>query len=646
VPDIKINPREAADILTLLGFMNDSFEEVQYQNKKDYLLGIEVRQNRADCLSAIGLAKEIAVYCDLALKLPDIFSLPIFVSKNNLDIENKANNYVKRILAVRLKNLKNKQSPEWLKELLSFSEINPVNFLVDLSNYAMLLTGYSSHLLDADKIHGRLLWSLNNNFDEIRTLDGSCIKLNKNELIIRDDKNILALAGIIGGKVAEIEMSTTSIIAEMAIYDSLIIRKNSKSLKIRTEASNRLGKDIDPNGAEFAIKLLLSLIIKNCGGIIDSKLFDFYPQKYIPAEIEFDPSLPSVYAGINIPETKCLEILKKLGCGTKRKDNKLFITAPSNRTDILLEEDLIEEVVRIFGYKKIPSDEIPKLEVAQNITLKNIILAEKIRDILSVLGFDEILSWPLTKKGESANVNYLDWDVVSTQNSLNEDFPGLRQSMAISLENQFQEYLKKNIEYIKIFEIGKVFGKKENTYEEHEVLGILMRAFPKNNELSDMKETVEKLLRIIGFNNIFYKKSKIKPQKANLYSCWDIIIEGEALGILYKMAMEIPNQNMYFSELNITEISKLLEKIHNEPTVELTQKLVVLDANVELKKDEFIDDFLNEVRKKIKDENIWSVSVIDKFSLEEKNRYTVRIAYKELSDIEAKKIHLRVFNLE
>lgn len=645
IPRLKASPKETADALTLIGFMSDGFEEVFYQNKKDYLLGIEVRQNRADCLSAIGLVKEISAYYGLVFESPKISLPPVFKSKNNLDIVNKANDCVKRILAVRIKELKNKQSPEWLKQVLAFSEINPVNVLVDLSNYVMLLTGYSSHLLDASKIQGKLCWSLNNDFDEITTLDGSCVKLNKDELIIRDDKNVLALAGIIGGKFAEIDINTTSIIAEMAVYESSIVRKNSRSLKIRTEASNRLGKDVDPNGAEFAIKMLISLIVENCGGIIDSKLFDFYSRKYIPSEIEFDAKLPSIYAGVDIPEAKTLEILKNLGFKIASRNGKLMVASAMGRMDIVLPEDLIEEVIRIFGYEKIPFNEMPKLEVVENITPKNIYLAEKIRDILSASGFDEILSWPLTKKGDNIKANYLDWDIVNTQNSLNEDFPELRQSMAISLNNQVQEYLKKNIEYIKIFELGKIFGKKGNNYEERETLGILTRAFSKNSGLSEAKETMEKLLRTLGFTDIFYKKARVVPQIANQYSCWNVVVAEEMLGIFYKLKSQKSNQNTYFIELDIFQMVKLLEKIHKEPIVELTQKLVILDANVELKKDESINDFLFAIRKKIKNENIWSAAIVDEFPLKEKNRYTIRIAYKELSDQEAKKIHFKVFNL-
>jgi phenylalanyl-tRNA synthetase beta chain len=660
VPNLKTKPKEVVNLLTSIGFMADSFEEVKYQNKKDELIGLEIRQNRPDCLSVIGLAKEIAAYYGLKVKLPQINLLNY--PKKKLKIKVKAKDFVKRILAVEINGLKNFKSPEWLKKFLSFYDINSINLPVDLSNYTMIFSGYPSHLFDLNKIKGELSWSINNNFKEITTLDGSVLKLNKkNELIVNDDKNILALAGIIGGKTAEINSATESIILEMAVYDSSIVRKNSKDLKITTEASQRLGKNLSPDGLDFTMNFLISIIIKNCQGKINSQIFDYpskvkgqekmnlfahYPKKNISQQIEFDPKAPSIYAGIEIPEKKSIEILKNLDFKIKKNGQKWFCLPPTNRTDISLEEDLIEEVIRIFGYHKIPSNELPKFEITDNITPKKIFLIEKIKNILSTLGFDEILSCPLTRKGDNLLINYLNWDIASTQNSVNEDCPDLRQSMAIGLINQFQEYFKKNIEYIKIFEIGKVFGKKGDNYQEYEALGILKHTFSKEKQLPLFKKTIEKLLRLIGLIDISYIESKNKPQIANFYSCWDIFTGKEKIGIIYKLKPQKPNENTYFSEFNLDKISNLLEKIKNKPAVELTQKLIILDANVEIDQNKPIYDFLNKTKKKIRSENLWSMSVVDQFPLKEKIRYTIRVSYKKLSDLEAKKIHLKIFNLQ
>ncbi len=506
----------------------------------------------------------------------------------------------------------------------------------------MLITGYPSHLIAVDKINGFLKWSINKDFSEIVTLDGSSIKLNKeNELIIQDEKTILALAGIVGGKSAEITLDTKSIIAEIAVYDCSIIRKNSRSLRIVTEASHRLEKDLDPNGANYAIELLISLILENCGGVADSKVFDYYPKKRFSSNIEFDIKYPSIYAGIEIPKKKVLKIIKNLGFVTKQSKNRLIVIPPTYRMDISIPADIVEEVIRIFGYEKIPSNEIPILKVVKDITPKRIHLAEKIRDILTVLDFDEIFSWTLTKKGDNLSSNYLDWEIINTQNSVNEFYPELRQTIAIGLVDQFNEYLKKNIEYIKIFEIGKVFGKRNGIYEECESAGILIQ----DKDIKPIKETLDKLLRHLGFVNIKYRISKNKPRIANPYSCWDIFVEGQIIGIFYKLKLQKNNTYAYFAEINLDKITKLLNVIYSNPAVELTKKLILLDANIEIDKDESIYEFLDKVCCKIKPDNIWSIDIIDRFVLDKKMKYTIRVSYKELLDKEAKKIHLNAFGL-
>ena len=673
IPDLKASPREAGEVLTMIGFMTDSLEKVQYQNKEDYLIGLEVRQNRADCLSIIGVARELAAYYNLEMKLPEIKS-PAFGEKE-VNIKVEAINFVKRISAVEISDLKNGESPDWLKEFLNLYDINSAGLLVDLSNYVMIYTGYPSHLLDKEKIQGdQISWAINKDFEKIITLDGSEIKLSKNnknsELIIRDSENILALAGIVGGRSAEISLDTRSIIAEMAVYDRTIIRKNSRNLKIVTEASGRLEKDLDPNGIDYAMNLLISLILKNCGGNLATKLYNYYPEKRISPTIEFDPKSPSVYAGIDISEEKAIGILENLRFKIEkptpspsprkngaRQEGNILVTPPTDRMDVSLPEDVVEEVIRMVGYNNIPPDQIPELAVVKNITPKVVYLSDRIRDILINLSFDEILSLPLVKTGDNEKVNYLEWDEIATQNSVNEEYPNLRQSIASGLLAQLEEYRKKNVEYINIFEIGKVFGRKENEYAEHDSLGVLISVpllkVPSLSKgvggifkINNLKKILETLLRSLGSNDIYYSPPKIKPEIANPYSCWDITAGEKEVGILYKLKPQEKNGGVYFFELNLVILTELLEKVRRNPVVEITKKLIILDANVELDKNESIREFIKKIKQKIGAGNLWSAVVSDTFLLaDNKIRYTVKVSYQELSDQEAKKLHQEVFGL-
>jgi len=660
VPKLKADAQEVGNTLSMIGFLMDGLEEVSFGGKKDQMISLEVRQNRADCLSVIGLAREVSAYYGLAMKMPASKSLSF--GKDKLGIKVDAKEYVKRILAVQVDGLKNKPSPNWLKEFLALYEMNSVDMLVDISNYVMLYTGYTSHLLDKDKVTGDAQWEINCDFKKIITLDGTEVKLDQgDELMIRDDKNPLALAGIVGGKAAAVGVSTKSIIAEMAIYDRTIIRQNSRSLKVVTEASSRLEKDMDPNGADEAFVMLISMILENCGGSIASQQFDYYPKPRTTKAIEMELSAPSTYAGVEIKKNKVFSVLKDLrfevtdpsptapkGAGYgARKGDKILATPPTDRMDIELMEDVVEEVVRMYGYQNIPSEKAPDLMVAEDITSPVVTLSEKIRDIMSISGFDEILSQPLVQDGINAKTNYLDWKEIVTQNAVNDKYPNLRQSIAVGLLNQKEIYLKKNVEQISIFEIGVIFGKRGGKFLEHDSFGVLISDASNKAAMAWPKTALENLLRYLGLTEISYEPAKAVPEVANPYSCWDVMIGGIAAGIIYKMKPEVGGAT-YFFELNLDALVELMKKLETNPVVEITHKLMVLDANVEMATDKSVDEFMEKAKKEMGAENIFSLAVKDVFPIKGKKkvRYTFRAVYKGLSDQDAKEIHAQAFGLK
>jgi len=646
VPKITASPKQVGGFLTMAGFMMDGFEEVNYQGKKDYSISLEVRHNRADCLSVIGFANEIAAKWNLRVKPPKIEKLPKKLPSQNIKVVD--GKYVRRVLAYEIKNICNKKSPQWLVDWLALYDMNSKNLLVDLSNYVMLLTGHPSHLLDTSKMHGKLCWDMNKNYNSITTLDGTLVKLTKDrEIILRDDKNILALAGIVGGKKAELDLNTTSIIAEMAIYDPGTVRKNAVGTKVTTEAGTRLSRWLDPNGLDYAMQLLLTLILKHCGSKQAVwREFNYYPKKYSPSKIKFNPDRPSLYAGIDIPKEKAVEILKSLRFEVKKSGKDYVVTPPTDRMDVTLEEDLIEEVTRVHGFEKIPANVIPKLEVTEDITPGVVKLAQKAQDILSTLGYDEILSSPLTTKEKNKLTNYLDWRLVTTQNAVNEEYPDLRQSIGAGLLNQLSEYRKKNLAYIQIFEIGKVFGQTKDKFEEHESLGILFNNIQAKTNFEYLRYILEITLRYLGLDDISYRDSIKKPAIANPYSCKDVIVKDKLAGIIYKLKPQVKNERSYFVEINLSLLSNTIKDFKGKPAVELTKKLVTLDANIEVSQKDSIYDLLESFKKKIGSKNLWSIQVTDAFPTGNKIKYTIRASYQELEDPEAKKLHLKVFGLK
>jgi len=645
IPGLRATPKQVGEFLTMAGFMMDGFEKVKHRGETNYLISLEVRHNRADCLSVLGFVNEIAAKWNLKAKRPPIAKL---TKKRASSIINIANGkYVKRVLAYEIFGIHNKQSPQWLVDWLALYNMNSKNLLVDLSNYVMLLTGHPSHLLDTSKIKGKLYWDLNKKYRSITTLDGTLVNLTKDrEIILRDDQNILALAGIVGGKKAELDTKTTSIIAEMAIYDPGTVHKNSTGTNVMTEASTRLSRWLDPNGLDYAMNLLLSLILKHCGSKKTAiREFSYYPKKYVAPRIKFDPAKPSVYAGIDIPSKTAVEILRRLRFEIKKSGRSYIVTPPTDRMDITLEEDLIEEVTRLYGFEKIPASEIPKLEVTKDVTPTVVKLADKVRDVLATFGYDEILSSPLTTKESNKLTRYLSWELITTQNAVNEEFPDLRQSIGAGLLDQLAEYRKKNLAYIQIFEVGKVFGRAGKKYEEHESLGIVYNHTLEGPAIEYSRYVIEMTLRYLGLDNISYRESVRKPAVANPYSCYDISVKNKTVGIIYKLKPGVKNESSYFAEVNLTLIADIIGGFKGKPAVELTKKLVTLDANLELLKKDSVYDLIESFKKKI-GKNLWSITVADTFPAGNKVKYTIRVSYKELDDPEAKKLHLKVFELK
>jgi phenylalanyl-tRNA synthetase beta chain len=640
IPDLSADVREAADVFTMIGYMCEKLEEVNYKGVSDYLLGLEIRENRPDCLSVLGLAKELAAYYGLGMRLPETLE-DIDYAGDNLGIQVLDEGVVSRVVAVGVEGVSIKPSPDWLKEYLAFYDINSVNVLVDITNYVMLMTGEPSHAFDKAKIHGHLAWGMNKHHKEVTTLDETTHPIDATTLVIQDDKNPLSLSGIVGGDIARIDESTTSIIMEMAVYDRVTVMKNSRSMAISTEASRRHEKELDPNNLDFAFSLLVSMVSEYCGGKLSSQLYDYYPHKYVAPEISLDPSLPSIYAGVEIPEEQVEMILKNLGCEVKMDGKFLTAVPPLNRMDLQISEDLIEEVVRMYGFYHIPGDKVPALTVVPDITPRVVKLDEKIRDILSILGFDEILSWPLTALGLNEEMNYRHWSIVTTQNSVNEEFPELRQSLLIGLLAQYDLYQKNNLGKLELFEIGKVYGKSGDEYLENESLGIFMSGA---KSLNGLKDSVEKLLRYLGIAEITLEKAKEFPRIANKFSCWDIVIAKHRLGIIYKLKPQQGREDSYFSEINLTELSDLLGSVVNNPIIELDGKLVSLDENIELAKDVPIQDSIEKLQKHMPSEHVWMVEVSDAYPLKDSVRYTLHVTYKGLSDQEAKKLHEEIFS--
>ena len=576
IPDLSIEPQQLRDDLTLIGHFTNYFEKID----NEIIFDLDIKVNRGDCLGYYGLAKDLSVYYQLPLVLPE--NTVSYPSKYQLPIT-VTTDKVKRIMALKISDLKNSISPPWLQKFIKLHGTNPVNTLVDLTNYVMFLYGIPIHAFDTTKSTDNLIWEINSRFSEFTSLDGTKLPLMDNILMVNNPEKPLSLS-FWGGEACAIDLATTDSIFEIAVYDRTIVRQNSRQLKTTTEAGIRLEKDLDPELIPLALNYLLKLVTENCGGQIVSQIFDYYPHPISPSPIKLNPQKVSAVAGINIPAEFSLDVLQRLGCIL----TDTSVVPPSLRPDLTLEADLIEEIIRFWGYQKIPTDQPLTFKSVTNITPPEIYLIDQLKDQLIALGYDEILSWPLTTVPLDSKT------VVITQNSINSESIYLRQSILQSLKRQLDQYQRFKLPSPQFFEIGKIYSQKDGHYQEKYALGL-------------------------------YHFSSSQLQK-DLFTL--------------RLSAKIENN---FAEIfleNLTPPATYLPLDSRSPAIELTSQIFTLDATITVQNGD-PSRLLIYYSSIIDPHLLWSISIINIFQ----NRYTFRVSYYNCDDKTAKKTHLTAFGL-
>ncbi len=481
-----------------------------------------------------------------------------------------------RYCGLIINNIKVQESPEWLKTRLQATEHGTHNNIVDITNYVMTDLGQPMHAFDKNFIQKNITVRCAKKKEKITTLDNIKRTLSPDMLVIADDKKPIAIAGVIGGENSEISKNTTSIILESANFNAESVRKTSTKLGVRTDSVQRFEKSLDPNLAEFAIKRATELILQICpeakiaGPITDISNFDKTPLK-----IKLFPEKVYSKIGIKITEKEIKEILEKLlfkvEKETKKNKTSFIVTVPTWRAsgDISTQDDLIEEIARIYGYEKIP-ETLPVLPTSLPKENNERTKKHFIRKILSYgLGFDEIYSYSFYGENELKKYNLTEKTHLKLLNSLSEDQSHLR----ISLIPNLLKILEKNTKHfknIKIYEIGRVF-KDINEYfpleEKHLAGGILEKKSNSKTSSSFFKAkgVIETLLKKLNLENSLTPISQIEnstfshPSKAISY----INKSGETLAKIYILHPSISKNfdlekfEIALFEINLTKLLKL-----------------------------------------------------------------------------------------
>jgi len=562
-------PAKLAGLLNLYAFEVEEVKNPPAGGSKDWILDIDVLPNRApDCFSHIGIAREIAAITGLTLQIPtaEIKENKDIKTKDFVSVEVKNKQACPRYTARVINNVKVGPSPKWLKDRLKVCGLRPINNVVDIANYVMLETGQPLHVFDGEKLEGKkIIVRFAQKNEKIVTLDEEKYDLDENILVIADAKRPIAIAGIKGGKLPEIDNKTKTIILESANFDSRIIRKGSQRLKLKTDASWRFEHGIDPNLTESAINRAAFLIQKLAKGKVAKGLVDVYPQKVLSRRIKLDLNYLERLLGTKIPAWRIKDILKRLGLKLKvSQSQSMTVEIPTFRLDLSIPEDLIEEIGRIAGLWKIKAV-FPSVSLIPPKKNFNIFWEEVTRNILKGAGFTEVYNYSFINENDRRVFGGK--ELIEVENPLSVEQKYLRPSLIPNLLKNIQ----KNQRYfndIKIFELGKIFRKLKKVEEKRELTGVIV-----GDEFYQLKGVVDLLLHGLGISDIYYDEYQATPEESKLaiwhpQKCAEIKVGQEEIGFLGEIAQKIIDGFKIEKKVVVFDIDfEKLQRLSSEETI-------------------------------------------------------------------------------
>lgn len=530
-------------------------DALKYLGYDDEIIDFELTANRGDLLSILGMAYELGAIYDKKVKDIDLEYKEIKDNiKDEFNIDIKTDN-CSLFLSKKVKNVVIKDSPDFIKNRLMSSGIRPINNVVDISNYVMLETGQPLHFYDADRLGDTLVVRMANKDEKLITLDNNERELDENMIVIANKKEAVGLAGVMGGLTTEVESDTKNIIIESAIFDNVLVRKASKKV-VRSEASNRFEKGLDPNRTYMAIERACSLLQKYASGEVLSGVLSYDKSNKEDKKIIITVDNINNVLGTKLDSEKIIDVFNKLGFISKEKDNIITVTVPTRRLDINIKEDLIEEVGRIYGINNIEG-KLPRLDIKEGNYDKTTRL---IRNKLVDLGLNEVLT-PIFMADNISDLYKEDGtESVKLLDPLFNDRNTIRTSLVPSLLNVFNYNKARNLKDISIFEVAKTFYKKDDKYYEDKKLCILMNGDYYlelgNNKKVDfyiLKGIVEELLIYLGYENRFSLIIENIPKFMHPGVSAIINLNGKDIGYLGKMHPNV-EKDVFVCEINLDKL--------------------------------------------------------------------------------------------
>ena len=571
----------------------------KYAGLDDVIFELEITPNRPDCLSHIGIAREVAAYYGRKVKYPSYTLSEVIDSVNNyakVRVEDKER--CKRYMGRVIRNVTVAESPEWLKKRIRAMGLKPINNIVDITNFVMFEYNQPMHAFDLDKLENNtVVVRAAENGEKITTLDGVERELVNGELVIADEVKPIAIAGIIGGQATQIEAETKNVFLEVAYFTPDNIRKSAKKLGIVTDSGYRNERGLDIENLPEVIDRAAALIAEVASGEVLDEVIDKYIEKPQKFEIPLNLTKLNTFIGKKLEFDTVGKILSNLGLGIKTlSQDMLLITPPTYRTDLTRPEDLYEEVIRMYGFENIEAV-MPVEDIESGLKDSKISVADNLKEILKEIGLHEVINYTFIPR-EALDILKIKDKVIEISNPLSEDMVIVRPTLMYSLLANIRDNFNRNQFDLRFFEVSKVFTPAEELANEELRICVaiagkpertLWNPKPKAYDFYTMKGYVEKLLEYMGINR--YKLERSSNENFHPGRSADIKIGNDVIGTFGEVhpdvleAMDIKRERAYVADIDLARAEKYIksavkyERIVKYP--EVTRDLaIVMDKDI------------------------------------------------------------------
>jgi phenylalanyl-tRNA synthetase beta chain len=475
----------------------------------DEILEVNVTPNRPDALSHAGIAREVAALFETSWRLPALDEVPQIAlpQGRGVEVEIRDASACPRYKARIVTGLRVGPSPLALRVRLGACGVRAISNLVDVTNYVMLETGHPLHAFDLDRLRGGIVQARRaNRGEKMKTLDGVERPLQEGDVVIADGQGAIALAGVMGGAESEVSSSTSAVLLEAATFDPRAVRRTAKRLGLHSEASHRFERGVDAEGIPYASRRAAAMLARLGGGALTGEGIDRYPQQVHPRRVTLSLAGLTRLAGFEIPLPQAAEKLAAIGIASAPDGpSQIAATVPTFRPDITIEEDLVEEVMRLVGYDHAPA-RLPRGSGAPAPSPEA--LADRARDALAAIGLAEIVSWGFVPRPWLAALGGPLADGVALKNPISADYEVMRTSLLPGLVDAARRNVARSVPDVGLYEVGPVVRRaadaKEPPVESAMAAAILVGRRPgwlKPDEpvdFFDLKQIARELLRALG----------------------------------------------------------------------------------------------------------------------------------------------------